>query len=72
MVRCGFDWEKAWMTARPRASEVMKFGSPLSESICADGVGEAASRLTEAGAVGDCFSGDVRERARATGTFFTG
>jgi hypothetical protein len=32
-------WENAWITASPRASDVMKLGSPLSPSICAHGVG---------------------------------
>jgi hypothetical protein len=43
MVSWRFFWEKAWITARPRASDVMKSGSPVSASICAEGVGGAAA-----------------------------
>src|SRR5271155_5397987 len=45
MVSWRFFWEKAWMTARPRASEVMKSGSPVRASICAEGVGGAAGEF---------------------------
>src|SRR5271169_4129536 len=45
MVSWRFFWEKAWITARPRASEVMKSGSPVSTSICSEGVGGGAGEF---------------------------
>src|SRR5271156_6597593 len=55
MVSWRFFWEKAWITARPRASEVMKSGSPVSASICAEGVGGAPAGFgTAGGFAGDC------------------
>src|SRR5580698_3783949 len=47
MVICGFCCVKAWMTMRPRASEVMKLGSPVKTSRAAAGVGLEAGVAAE-------------------------
>src|SRR5271168_5329420 len=58
MVICGACWVKAWMTMRPRASEVMKLGSPVKTSSEAAGdilvgAGTGSSVNREMGSSGD-------------------
>jgi hypothetical protein len=58
MVICGVCWVKAWITTRPRASEVMKFGSPWKMSSAAAGVIAAAADAGVFGAMGSAVRVD--------------
>jgi hypothetical protein len=65
MVRLRFCCVKPRITASPRASEVMKFGSPLIASISSaavSGAGDAAGAVRGSGR--DDFTGGVLERGR--------